>query len=112
MNEKLNSLKSDERLRARIAVIVALFGLFIAVGGLFYNIATTTVKAEQAHEFVEKNRDLPVKVCQLEEDMKEVKKAVGNLRVMQNEQRHLINDLKEVKDALKKIVEDNGRRIP
>ena len=102
-------MTSPDKSRARIAVIASLIVSIIAVGTLVANITTTTVKANQAHEYVKKNENLPEKVCVLEKKMDKAEKLIDSIGIMQNEQRHIITDMNELKDALKNIVE-NGKR--
>jgi|GEM_PF-2195533 len=65
-------------------------------------------KADIAYKFVEQNRALPQKVCTLEKEMEKVKRTVEAFDVMQMEQRHIIQDMRELNAAVVKALEKNG----
>ena len=96
---------STEKLKSNVWVMCAVAAFLISIGTIVVKQTTTSVIAEQNLEFVKKNRNLPQKVFFLEKDMERVKEAIKSVPAMQNEQRHIIEDMRKIQENFEKAVD-------
>jgi len=94
-------------LKTRVWIIVAIITGIIASGGVLISQVTTNVKATQAHEYAIENKYLPSKVKEIERRVCENEQVVKQFSLIQAEQRHIVDDMKRLQQALEKMV--NGR---
>jgi len=98
-------MPESKKLLPSVATIISL--IVISASGIWAGSKIDT-KASDAHKFIEKNRALPEKVCVLEKEMEKVKKVVESFDVMQVEQRHIIQDMRELNERVIAALRENG----
>jgi len=99
----------EDKLKNRLWMIGSVIGLLAIYGAFAMSLRDTTAKADEAHAYAKKNVGLGETVERIEKKVERHDAVFVKIASIQIEQKHLISDLQELKEALKTIVE-NGKR--
>lgn len=94
--------------RFSIPIYISIIIPLIAVIGIVVNQVTTNVTANQAFAFIEKNRSLPSKVCELDRRICRNEKLLEEFHEVQSKQMLILDRIENIRTKAK---EDQERII-